>query len=377
MRNNKKHLAICICVVFLFALLSTLCYFGQKDTYSDSERRALATFPDLTWKNITSGRFMEQFEDYSADTFPFREGFRSIKAGTTLFAMGQKNNNGIYLHHGHLSSMEYPMDTDSILNATEKFEIIYDQYLEGANTNVYISVIPDKNAHLAQTANQLSMDYDAFQALVEENTSFATYIDISDLLSLEDYYHTDSHWRQEQIADVAERLAASMDTVLQTAIAEESTEQQPDYTINYVNETFYGVYHGQAALPIDGEEIFYLTNDVIDQLEVFDHENNQTIPVYDLEKLKGKDPYEAYLSGPVSLITIENPVNTSGKELILFRDSFGSSIAPLLATGYSKVTLVDIRYLPTAQLGKYVDFQDSDVLFLYSTSVLNHSETLK
>ena len=62
------------------------------------------------------------------------------------------------------------------------------------------------------------------------------------------------------------------------------------------------------------------------------------------------------------------------KELILFRDSFGSSIAPLLAEGYSKVTLVDIRYIRWERLEQFVDFKDKDVLFLYSTALLNHNE---
>ena len=61
----------------------------------------------------------------------------------------------------------------------------------------------------------------------------------------------------------------------------------------------------------------------------------------------------------------------------MFRDSFGSSITPLLIEGYSSITLVDIRYLASNRLGKYVDFTDCDVLFLYSTGVLNNSSTLK
>lgn len=49
----------------------------------------------------------------------------------------------------------------------------------------------------------------------------------------------------------------------------------------------------------------------------------------------------------------------------------------LLAEDYAKITLVDIRYLPVERIGNYIDFKDQNVLFLYSTSVLNHSETLK
>lgn len=85
-----------------------------------------------------------------------------------------------------------------------------------------------------------------------------------------------------------------------------------------------------------------------------------------------------FLSGSVSLLRIENPQNTSGRRLVIFRDSFGSSIAPLLVEGYSSVTLVDIRY-PRLQPagGGFVDFTGCDVLFLYSAGVLNNSSTLK
>ena len=84
-----------------------------------------------------------------------------------------------------------------------------------------------------------------------------------------------------------------------------------------------------------------------------------------------------FLSGPVSLLTIQNPNARSNRELVIFRDSFGSSLAPLLAEGYSEITLVDIRYLPSARVGQFVDFTGKDVLFLYSTQVLNNSEALK
>ena len=83
------------------------------------------------------------------------------------------------------------------------------------------------------------------------------------------------------------------------------------------------------------------------------------------------------MSGSKSLLTIDNPACNNGKELIVFRDSFGSSIVPLLMEGYSTVTVVDIRYMSSDMLGRFVDFHGQDVLFLYSTLVLNNSVTLK
>ena len=394
MKNKKKHLAICGTIILIFAILSTLALFGTKETYSDSERRPLASAPTLSWQNIVSGNFMEQFEDFAADTFPFREGFRGLKAVTSLYAMGQKSNNDIYLHDGYLSSAEYPMDVDSIQYAADVFAKIYQQYLKDANTNIYVTVIPDKNAYLAEDAGQLSMDYQTFEDELVEAMPYATPVHIGNLLSIQDYYRTDSHWRQEQITDVAALLLTAMKQDSANGYptqestfteASENGDSRPladsventHYTVNNATEDFHGVYYGQAALPLAGESLSYLTSDEIEQLTAYDHEHDQAIPIYNMEKVSGKDPYEMFLSGSLSLVTIENPSADSEEELIIFRDSYASSLAPLLALGYSKVTLIDIRYLPTSQLGKYVDFTDSDVLFLYSTLVLNNSETLK
>jgi len=96
-----------------------------------------------------------------------------------------------------------------------------------------------------------------------------------------------------------------------------------------------------------------------------------------MEKLSSRDLYDVFLSGPVSVLTVENPAANTDKELIVFRDSFGSSMVPLLIPGYAKVTLVDIRYLPADKLGEFVEFENQDVLFLYSTLVLNQSSMLK
>ena len=48
-----------------------------------------------------------------------------------------------------------------------------------------------------------------------------------------------------------------------------------------------------------------------------------------------------------------------------------------LTEAYAKITLVDIRYVQPERLSSWLTFNSQDVLFLYSVSVLNHSETLK
>ena len=79
----------------------------------------------------------------------------------------------------------------------------------------------------------------------------------------------------------------------------------------------------------------------------------------------------------MSLLEITNPAGPEEKTLVIFRDSFGSSLAPLLAEGYGRVILVDLRYMPGSMLQDYVDVSGADVLFLYSTLVLNNSTLLR
>ena len=84
-----------------------------------------------------------------------------------------------------------------------------------------------------------------------------------------------------------------------------------------------------------------------------------------------------FLSGPKALLTIDNPKGTAGKELVVFRDSFGSAMVPLLMADYAKVTVVDIRYIQMDVLDRFLEFKGQDMLLLYSTLVLNNSETIK
>jgi hypothetical protein len=100
--------------------------------------------------------------------------------------------------------------------------------------------------------------------------------------------------------------------------------------------------------------------------------------MYNEEKLSGNDAYDLFLSGAVPLITIENPNCDREKELYVFRDSYGSSLAPLMVEGYSKITLIDLRYIASNLLTNFVEFKEgSDALFIYCVDVFNNSTMLK
>lgn len=366
MTVKMKNRVVTLVMTTFFLGIALLCWVKEADDFSLSERRSLQQFPELSWETIHSGTFMEDFESYTLDQFPFRNKLRTLKSVSVLSIFRQKDNNDIYIVDGYASKLEYPMNEESIERAAGRFQVIYNNYLVNTNTKVYFSIIPDKNYFLAEENGYLSMDYKRFFNLMTEKTGFMEYIDITDLLSIEDYYRTDTHWKQENLIPVAQKISTQMGITLAN-----------EYEIKTLPIPFYGVYYGQSALPLAADEIKYLSNETLEKCIVYDFQNEKQISVYDREKVKGKDPYEIFLSGSLPLITIENPDAVTDKELILFRDSFGSSIAPLLVSGYEKITLVDIRYIHPDFLGRYIEFGDQDVLFLYSTLVLNHAETMK
>ena len=364
MKKQAKWTVLLLAVLFFG--ISIVCWVKPAGEYSVTERRKLEQFPKFTMETVESGKFMTSFEDYTLDQFPMRDDFRSLKAWISQNVFRKADNNDIYVADGYAVKMEYPLKEEAIKNAGAHFRKLYEKYLKDSGGNIYLSLIPDKNYFFAEGSHHLSMDYEKFFSMMRDEMPYAKYIDITQLLDAEDYYKTDVHWRQENIVDVAKHIGGEMGITL-----------LGQYEFKILEKDFYGVYFGQSALNLPGESLVYLNNDQIEQCTVLNYENNQKTGVYDLKKAEGDDPYEIFLSGPVSLLKIENPKASTEKELIVFRDSFGSSLVPILAEGYKSVTLIDIRYIQSDFLSNFVDFTGKDVLFLYSSLVLNNSETFK
>lgn len=366
MKNNVKYIVTSLIIIAFVLGFSIFAWLKPADDISLAERRALVQMPELNKNSLFSGSFTQNFEKYATDQFPLRDTFRAIKGRVNVNLFNRGENNGVYEYQGFLADIEYPVDEKSIDYAAERFNYVYRKYLKENNIKPYLAVIPHKGQFTAESKGYPNAEYDEIVDILKSGTPDFKYIDIKDTLTLQDYYRTDTHWRQEKIQDVALLLGKEMGT--------DVTAQYQEKTLH---DDFNGVYSGQYALGTESEEIRYLTNENIEGCKVFDYENNKSISVYDMEKASGKDPYEMFLSGPLSLVTIENNNAKSDRELVIFRDSYGSALAPLMAEGYSKITLVDIRYMHPDMVGKFVDFKNADVLFIYSTSVLNNSETIK
>lgn len=369
MNTKVKNIVLTVVMAVLFIGFFVWNVVAADTEFSDTERRKLAEFPELTIENVISGEFMKEFETYTLDQFPERDAFRGIKAIFSRYVFFNMDNNDVILDSGHISKLEYPIRHDMINHAADRFGYIYDKYIDGKNANVYVSVIPDKNKFLAEDGGYLALDYNEVADIMQERMDYAEYIDVYPLLALDDYYFTDSHWRQEKIVDVAEHIASSMNAPFDTSFE----------TVK-VHDNFHGTFYGQAALPVSPESISYLTNEAIKNCTVTAYDDKGfaiSVPVYNMENANGKDPYEMFLSGNQAVLQIENPLSENERELVIFRDSFGSSLTPLLIQSYSKITVIDIRYISADAVQFFANFENADVLFIYSTMLLNNSNGLR
>ena len=370
MREKRQTIKNTVYLALLFAMLlagALLGIFLPKADRSVSERRRLASMPQLSEKSIENGSFMRDYETYTQDHFPARETFRSIKALFCKDILRQLQVNEIAVKDGTAVKLDFPLQMQSVQHATQRFSYLWQRYLRDSDCTVYTAVVPDKNYYAAPIYGYPQMEYARLFSIMEQQMPYAKGIDLTDTLSLESYYRTDAHWRADALQGAAQRIAQSMGA--QLALADLSPRTLP--------EPFYGVYSGQTALPLGHDALTVLDGASIQSMRVYDLESDSYGTVYDESRREGADLYEYFLSGSRSFLRIENDAAQTDRALIIFRDSFAGAVAPLLATGYRTVTLVDIRYLSPALLGRYQSFSDQDVLFLYSASVLNHSETLK
>lgn len=304
------------------------------------------------------------------------------------YVLGKKEINNIYIYEPKegapvLIKPFGEIKEKSISWMADRMAFINEEYL--SESNVYYSIIPDKGYYAMDDPDFTYIDFNQFEkALDDKVNSYAKYIDIKDELNISNFYLTDPHWKHETLSGVSDKLIEQMggESGFIDALYEKGEIASEAFSSDSFSGSYFGVYYDKVkSLSLykkcAPEALMYMKGDYIDNLVVtnFATGKPEIGKLYDFNVVPKENYYEFYLMGNQSLITIDNPNAKSDKELIVFRDSFGSSIAPYLTEGYSKVTLVDIRYLSASRLADFIDFHGQDVLFLYSASVINNSSS--
>lgn len=366
-QKNIRILGACLAAA-LWAVLTAFAWFGPRQDFSYTERASLSQAPELTAESVLDGSFMGDFEEFTLDQFPLRDAFRSLKAVFHLYGLNQSDNNGLFLQDGYLEKMDKDLSSDAVSRTARVFDRFYQNFLAGKTENVYFTLIPAKGQYL----DRPTLDLSAMEDALLPQLPWAEYVDIKDSLTVEDYYYTDTHWRQERIGKVADTLLTAMGGGLDAS-----------HTATALDTPFYGVYYGQAGLPVSPETMYILESDTLSACTVTGYRNGPAAPealsFYNTAGLSDMaDPYNVFLHGSQqTYVVIENPNAATDKELILLRDSFGCSLTPLLVEDYARVTVIDLRSVGTMALKAMearglLNTQNADVLFAYSSMVINN-----
>ena len=204
MIDKVKNIIVSILFSGILVIVLIVNIFSKDKDISISERRRLASFPEFSVNNIFNGTFFSNFDKYAVDQFMMRDYIRENKVRLDL---ALKNNyHDVYVYNDYLIKQEYPLNESSLNNLTDRINSISKRYLN--NSKIYYSVVPDKN-YFVNNGN-LKMNYDLLIRKMNNELSSFNSIDIMNSLSLEDYYYSDSHFKQENIVKVANVILKKM-----------------------------------------------------------------------------------------------------------------------------------------------------------------------
>ncbi|MDD3429403.1 MAG: hypothetical protein PHG02_05295 [Oscillospiraceae bacterium] len=276
------------------------------------------------------------------------------------------DKNGLYAIQGYWFDVLSPLDEASAKKFAQKINYLQSTYL-AENPNVFFALVPDKG-YFVKDVGYPTLDYTKLLSLLQsEIDPHVTSVSLLDKLQLSDYYQTDTHWRQDKLDGVMQALASAMD------FSWDETRYTP-----HVRQDFVGALQKRTEKAMPPEELIYLTSESIDSATVENYQKPDFTDVYDLQLLDTTNAYDVYLSGVSPLITVYSPHASTTRELVIFRDSYASSLAPLFLDTYRTVTLIDLRFMDSRTLTEYITFSpEQDILFLYSTWVVNNSAMLR
>lgn len=276
------------------------------------------------------------------------------------------DHDGYYLSNGFIIEQTGTLNEKSVQRFAEKVRTLIDTVLTNANA-YYYAVVPEKGWFTAEQGWP-TLDYYAMEAQLQHLLNgTATYIPIANTLSLEDYYYTDRHWRQEQLFPVVHALG---DTMNFSISASEFTQTH--------NGSFRGAYPKSLHRFTASDTLTTLTSSILERVQVDNLQAPKLQSIYGFPTESSKESsYNFFLAGASPLIQIHSPHSRSERHLIIFRDSFASALAPLLCHEYRNITLVDLRYFSSVLLPDYLNADHCDILFLFSTAIINQSIMLR
>lgn len=351
--------AFIICLLIL--ILANLLYPSHEK--SDEENRMLTQRPKMTLGNLTSGGYMEQYEDYQADQFIGRSFLRKVKVTLNRLG-GSREENGVFIgKKGQLMEDIVVPDQDTLrenLAAIKSFsnecgDIPVSMILVPDAAGVLKSELPslakvaDQNASISQVKKELGDSVQWIDAVKAMNKHKDEKI----------YYKTDHHWTTLGAFYTFQEAASTLGI---------TADVSSGYVSYPVATDFNGTLAAKSGCRMgEKEEIdIYVPKDVDNDVTVnYVDEQIKTTSLYESKMLKTRDKYAVFLGGNTSLIDIKTLSEKQGRILVI-KDSYANSFVPFLTPYFREIVLLDPRYY-TGNIQDVMDtYKITDVLFLYN-----------
>lgn len=348
-------------------------YFHKDTAFSDTENRMLQQKPVFSWADLADGRFMGSFEKYQTDQFILRREWIGLQTAADRL-LGKNKSGDVYLGEGQL--LEEPSKLSE--NVWENLDAIGAFCRKQTGVKCYLMLVPDAAsvqreklpayAPVAEQAEQL----EEIRSYLEKKENPVTEIPLYEMLREHReealYYRTDHHW-----TTLGARYAYQSAAGLMGLPGAENGEEKKLYP---VSDSFQGTLAARSGyrVPDDTIEVYWPDQEE-DLVVTYVQEQTKSASLYAAEKLKTRDKYGIFLNGNHPLTEIRTMAST-GRKLLLIKDSYANCFVPFLTGDFEEIVLVDPRYYYDSAEKLMKQYGFTDILFLYNLNTFLEDDVL-
>ena len=372
--NNKmkttSRIITALFLIFVFAISVLYILLPEKE-YSETEKRYLSQFPQLSFQTVKDGSFEQGFEKFLADQTPFRTFFVSVNSYFELIK-GNNGSSGVYLgKNGWL--IEKPFDRE---NSFDKNLRRINNFSKTTDIPVYLLIAPTKGSIYTDYLPENSLRYydkDLINSIDLKAPDIKSINIVSDFENNKNntllYYKTDHHWTTEGafIAYKSICKELNLNAAAETVFRKETIKN------------FYGTSYSTSCYTLTKPDTMTImrnknTNGKAEVIIEDGAKPEKYNNMFFEDALETADKYVVFLNGNHGLERIIT--GNKGGKLILIKDSFAHCIAPFLAENYSEIIMIDLRYYkkPVSQL---IESENpAQILFLYGIDTFAESNDI-
>lgn len=356
-----------------FCALAVWFWLAPDASVSEDENRELQTLPAFSLSSLTEGTYTREMAAYCADQFPARQFWLRLAADAKLAALSLEVDGVMPGSGGYLLAREDFPNAEN-LEVSEKAISAFAAWGEKNGVSCLFAPVGRSQDVLTRyyPAVYTGRGETVYSQILEKTASVPSLDLLTPLREAADrgeavYYKTDHHWTGEGAFLAYQALGEALGF---TCFSRE------DFTVETAADDFYGTTWSASGIRTHRPDTLEFWRWDGDEAVICEIDGQkQTFGLYDRSYLAGKDKYGAFLSGNHGTVTLTVP-GEERETLLLVKDSFAHSLAPLLVRHYNLI-LVDLRYGNASVASLCRENGVSRVLFLMSVDTLAGSDALK